>query len=43
MRVLIVDDHPLFRDGLKNLLTSRGVEVVGMAQGDPSWWHMLFL
>ncbi len=32
MRVLIVDDHPLFRDGLKNLLTSRGVEVVGMAQ-----------
>lgn len=32
MRVLIVDDHPLFRDGLKNLLASRGVEVVGMAQ-----------
>jgi DNA-binding NarL/FixJ family response regulator len=32
MRVLIVDDHPLFRDGLKNLLTSRGVEVVGTAQ-----------
>ena len=32
MRVLIVDDHPLFRDGLNNLLTSRGVEVVGTAQ-----------
>jgi DNA-binding NarL/FixJ family response regulator len=32
MRVLIVDDHPLFRDGLKNLLTSRGVEVIGTAQ-----------
>ncbi len=32
MRVLIADDHPLFRDGLKNLLSSRGVEVVGMAQ-----------
>ncbi len=32
MRVLIVDDHPLFRDGLKNLLTSRGVEVAGTAQ-----------
>lgn len=32
MRVLIVDDHPLFRDGLKNLLASRGVEVVGTAQ-----------
>ncbi len=32
MRVLIVDDHPLFRDGVKNLLTSRGVEVIGTAQ-----------
>ena len=32
MKVLIVDDHPLFRDGLKNLFTSRGVEVVGTAQ-----------
>jgi DNA-binding NarL/FixJ family response regulator len=31
VRVLIVDDHPLFRDGLTNLLTSRGVEVVGTA------------
>jgi len=31
MRVLLVDDHPLFLDGLKNLLTSRGVEVVGKA------------
>jgi len=32
MRVLLVDDHPLFRDGLKNLLTARGVQVVGTAQ-----------
>jgi DNA-binding NarL/FixJ family response regulator len=32
VRVLIVDDHPLFRDGLTNLLSSRGVEVVGTAQ-----------
>jgi DNA-binding NarL/FixJ family response regulator len=32
MRALIVDDHPLFRDGLKNLLTSRGLEVIGTAQ-----------
>jgi DNA-binding NarL/FixJ family response regulator len=32
VRVLIVDDHPLFRDGLTNLLASRGVEVVGTAQ-----------
>jgi two-component system NarL family response regulator len=27
-----VDDHPLFLDGLKNLLTSRGVQVVGLAR-----------
>jgi DNA-binding NarL/FixJ family response regulator len=31
MRILIVDDHPLFLDGLKNLLTMRGIEVVGTA------------
>ncbi len=29
MNVLLVDDHPLFLDGLKNLLTSHGVQVVG--------------
>ncbi len=27
----MVDDHPLFLDGLKNLLTNRGIEVVGTA------------
>jgi DNA-binding NarL/FixJ family response regulator len=32
MRVLLVDDHPLFLDGLKNLLTGRGVQVVGTAR-----------
>jgi DNA-binding NarL/FixJ family response regulator len=32
MKVLLVDDHPLFLDGLKNLLTSRGIEVVGRAR-----------
>ncbi len=32
MRVLLVDDHPLFLDGLKTLLTVRGIEVVGMAR-----------
>jgi DNA-binding NarL/FixJ family response regulator len=31
LRVLLVDDHPLFLDGLKNLLTARGVRVVGTA------------
>ncbi|MHC1729069.1 MAG: response regulator [Syntrophobacteraceae bacterium] len=31
MRVLLADDHPLFLDGLKNLLTIRGIEVIGTA------------
>ena len=31
MRVLIVDDHPLFARGLADLLRSRGIEVVGQA------------
>ncbi len=33
MRVLLVDDHPLFLDGLANLLTARGIQVVGIAHG----------
>ena len=32
MRVLIVDDHPLFAEGLRNLLAERGVDVVGLAR-----------
>lgn len=32
MRVLLADDHPLFLDGLRNLLTVRGIEVVGTAR-----------
>ncbi len=32
MKVLLVDDHPLFIDGLKNMLASSGVEVVGKAR-----------
>lgn len=32
MRVLLVDDHALFLEGLQNLLTGRGVEVVGTAR-----------
>ena len=32
MRVLIADDHALFRDGLRSLLEARGVEVIAEAQ-----------
>src|ERR671932_277559 len=32
MRVLIADDHPLFRDGLRSLLEARGMAVVGEAR-----------
>jgi DNA-binding NarL/FixJ family response regulator len=32
MRVLIADDHALFRDGLRSLLETRGVEVIGEAR-----------
>jgi len=31
MRVLLADDHPLFLDGLRSLLTARGVNVIGVA------------
>ena len=31
MRLLIADDHLLFRDSLKNLLEARGLEVAGVA------------
>lgn len=32
MRILIADDHPLFRDGLRSLLMAEGHEVVGEAK-----------
>lgn len=32
MRVLLVDDHPLFLEGLRNLLVSEGIQVAGLAQ-----------
>jgi two-component system NarL family response regulator len=32
MRVLLVDDHPLFLDGLRNLLIARGISVIGLAR-----------
>ncbi len=31
MRVLLVDDHPLFIQGLRDLLQSEGIEVAGLA------------
>ena len=31
LRILLVDDHPLFLEGLRNLLKSRGLMVVGLA------------
>ena len=33
MRVLLIDDHALFRMGLSELLERRGIEVIG-ALGD---------
>ena len=32
MRILIADDHALFRDGLRSLLSARGHEVIGEAK-----------
>lgn len=32
MRVLLVDDHPLFLEGLKNFLTANDIEVLGAAE-----------
>lgn len=32
MRVLLADDHPLFLDGLGNLLSAHGIDVVGTAR-----------
>lgn len=31
-RLLLVDDHPLFLEGLRNLLASEGIEVIGLAK-----------
>ena len=31
IRVLLVDDHDLFRTGLRNLLEERGVQIAGEA------------
>jgi PAS domain S-box-containing protein len=31
LRILLADDHPLYRDGLRNMLSARGIQVVGAA------------
>ncbi|MEW6046353.1 MAG: response regulator transcription factor [Bacillota bacterium] len=31
MRLVLADDHPLFRDGIRSLLEARGLEVIGEA------------
>ena len=31
VRVLLVDDHDLFRTGLRNLLEERGIQIAGEA------------
>lgn len=35
MRVLVADDHPLFREGITSLLEAAGFEVVGLAGDGP--------
>lgn len=32
MKILLVDDHPIFLEGLKNLLVLRGMNIVGTAR-----------
>jgi two-component system NarL family response regulator len=32
VNILLVDDHPLFLDGLSNLLTAHGQQVIGTAR-----------
>ena len=41
-RLVIADDHPLFRDGLRSLLEARGIDVVAEARNgrqavDEAW------
>jgi|GEM_PF-533601 len=35
LRLLLVDDHPMFLDGLRNLLLARGLTVIGLANSGP--------
>lgn len=41
MRLIIADDHALFRDSLENLLTSNGHEVVGVASNGRQAYDMV--
>ena len=42
IKVLIVDDHPLFRDGLRQCLEARrGLRVVATAGGGEEMWHAI--
>ncbi len=36
IRVIIADDHPMFRQGLRALLEALGIEVVGEAENGPA-------
>ena len=36
--ILIADDHALFRDSLRSLLSARGIDVVGEAKGEAAGW-----
>ena len=40
LRVLLVDDHPLYLDGLRTMLAARGVQVVGMARDGLQAQHL---
>lgn len=40
MQLLLVDDHPLFVDGLKDLLARRGMTVVGVAHDGLAALHL---
>ena len=39
IRVLLVDDHDLFRTGLRNLLEEQGVEIVAEASSGAEALH----
>jgi DNA-binding NarL/FixJ family response regulator len=41
LRVLLVDDHDLFRNGLRNLLEQEGVQVVGEASAGQEALHLV--